>query len=101
MSLYLSTLPIDLLPQLVLYLPSEDIKDLLLDIKQISDLKSLIKSKIFWTLLWKRDISTIIPCPSSAHKRYIEIIEKLSTLVNWDQIEYLAFKGYDVLLYPL
>lgn len=100
MPTYFKALPADLLPQLFLYLSSEELKTVLFNNKLL-DVKSLINSKIFWDTLWKRDISSFTKVPDRTYRVYSDLSSKLSSYSEWKQIDYLASMGYDILLYPL
>jgi len=101
--LYFTLLPTELLTLLLIKFNSTELLTILPQIEKISDFDRLIKSKTFWKLIWKRDISSFLSLPDNPYEKYKEIFNDLSlyklyTYKDYERIDYLAYNGYDRLL---
>lgn len=102
MALYIDVLPSDLLKPLFLYLSRHDLSLLLPIIKDMGNCSRLLSNKLFWTSVWKRDISSIIIAPNNIETQCQEILNMYKTL-TFDQanLDLLTVNGYDILLYDI
>ena len=100
---YFDILPTDLLSILLLQFNSSELLSILPKLARINDFQKLFSSLQFWKILWKRDISSIVPPPESANEIYIDYLVILRTVTDiMDTIKLLEFLikgGYDILLY--
>lgn len=89
--LYFSILPSDLFPPLFLYFNYAELIKILPELRQFLAFNRLFNSKIFWTKIWKRDISSIITLPRNPYRKYEEIYEEFTKGQHpYDKVRYLA-----------
>ena len=105
MTIYLTSLPSELLMQCVLnnFLPLEIIKNI-----DIINMCPIISNQYFWKELWRRDISTLNIPENITYENYRSVTEDDEfredeeagvIIMNMDRIRYFTENGYDTLLY--
>ena len=99
---YFSAIPTDLLSLILLCFSFQELPAMLLQLESIQEFDRVFFNSFIWKQLWKRDISSFIPAPSSFnYQKFRDIHREFNICDETNKIKYSVQYGYDILLIPL
>ena len=100
---YFECLPRDLIHSLFLYFSSDELIDFIEQSPSLELMFNIKNSKIFWSQIWKRDLSSfIIPPETNMYNEYRSLLICINGYEHSEpsKLNFLAGRGLDVLLLP-